>query len=266
MYPASGLSGAALLYEIALQVNPVQHFNAAMTIWEQGIHITRDVLRRRGSLAKNSETRSSSSDIGYGDISARLALYLWSMCGFLNGVGLHIDAIEFAQESVKLRRELFEANPKLYRADLATSLHSLGVSLNKAGRYGDASEANREAVKLRRELLKSYLDLHRTSLASSLHELNFSLDRAGRYSDAMQVNQESVKLQQELYDANPNTHRAALLARDLAISLRYAERIADAEEAESEADAVPTPPIPGDVSLDLSSHFVNFLSITPQIL
>ena len=86
---------------------------------------------------------------------AKRATYLLGVANRLSEVGRSGEALEAAQEAVRLRRELVEASPAAYTPDLARSLNNLAGFLSGAGRSGEALEAAQEAVGLYRELVEA---------------------------------------------------------------------------------------------------------------
>jgi Tetratricopeptide repeat len=74
-----------------------------------------------------------------------------------------------AEETVRIRRQLTEANRAAYLPDLALALSNLGVLLNAVGRRVDAVVPAEEAVRYYRQLVQD-------NPASYLHRLTTALD------------------------------------------------------------------------------------------
>ena len=61
-----------------------------------------------------------------------------NLANILSGVGRSGEALEAAQEAVRLRRELVEASPAAYTPDLAASLNNLANIQKEKGQYEEA--------------------------------------------------------------------------------------------------------------------------------
>ena len=158
----------------------------------------------------------------------RRARYLHSLANRLSGVGRSGEALEAAQEAVRLRRELVEASPAAYTPDLAASLNNLANILSGVGRSGEALEAAQEAVRLRRELVEASPAAYTPDLAASLNNLANIQKEKGQYEEALNVFTEG-------FDrfSSPALRSQLLLAR---AEWRDDDQEEDLKEAAREAD------------------------------
>ena len=91
-------------------------------------------------------------------------------------------------------RELYAADPEMYREELAESLSEREIYLLKLERWEEARAAATEAVGLYRQMHASDPDTYRPKLVSSLYSLSASLRRLECWDDARQTDIESLSL------------------------------------------------------------------------
>jgi tetratricopeptide (TPR) repeat protein len=135
-------------------------------------------------------------------------------------VGHHKEALEPAEEAVRLFRQLAPSMAGDDEDALASSLFALASLLFELGRADDAVVAVRESVTLYRQLLEDSpgnLALYRPSLASALRGLALYLSEGVNPIEALEPLQEAVRLNREL--ADPKTGDPAEFAPELATSL-----------------------------------------------
>ncbi|KAF8327560.1 uncharacterized protein EI90DRAFT_1766464 [Cantharellus anzutake] len=142
-----------------------------------------------------------------------LAESLNSLYSALYKLGRHSEALPFAEESVKLRRQLVAINPG-YTPDLAMSLNNLHNALSNLGQYSKALLSIKESVRLYRQLVVVNPGLITPDLALSLNNLRNALSKLGRHSEALPFIEESVKLYRQLVVINPGSYTPDL-ARSL---------------------------------------------------
>jgi tetratricopeptide (TPR) repeat protein len=118
------------------------------------------------------------------------------------------------REAVAAYRQLADAHPGRYRADLATALTNLSLRLSEWGRTEEALEAGQEALVIRRELDEADPDRFRAELATCLVSLGIWYSELGRADDALKAEQEAVSIRRELVAIDPGRYRP-----DLASSL-----------------------------------------------
>ena len=132
----------------------------------------------------------------------------------LSAVGRREEALEAAQETETLYRELSEKNPDAFLPDLAMSLNNLGNQLSYVGRREEALEAAKEAVDIRRKLSEKNPDAFLPDLAMSLNNLGNQLSYVGRREEALEAAKEAVDIRRKLSEKNPDA-----FLPDLAMSL-----------------------------------------------
>ncbi|WP_303879974.1 tetratricopeptide repeat protein, partial [Actinomyces oris] len=155
---------------------------------------------------------------------------LGNLASILSGLGRSAEALEAAQEAAGLYRELVEASPAAYTADLARSLGNLAVFLSEVGRSAEALEAAQEAVGLYRGLAQASPAAYTADLARSLGNLAVFLSEVGRSGGALEAAQEAVGLYRELVEASPAAYTA-----DLARSLNNLAKVLSEEGRYEEA-------------------------------
>ena len=146
---------------------------------------------------------------------------LAALAGFANNFALRLsdigrrdEALEAAEEAVKLYRELVKLQREAFLPDLAISLNNVANMLSEVGRRDEALEAAEEAVKLGRELVTLQREAFLPGLAASLNNVANMLSEVGRRDEALEAAEEAVKLGRELV----KLQREAFLP-DLAMSL-----------------------------------------------
>ena len=158
---------------------------------------------------------------------AQRAYYLHKLANRLSGLGRSGEALEAAQEAVRLRRALAQGSPEAYTPDLAGSLNNLANILSALGCRGEALEAAQEAVELFRVLVQGSPEAYTPRLAMSLNNLANRLSEEGRYEEAFNVFTEG-------FDRfSPAVRSRLLLAR---ATWRDDDQEEDLKEAAREAD------------------------------
>lgn len=174
---------------------------------------------------------------GAADLEAK-ATYLNNGATYLSALGRREEALEAAEEAVKLRRDLALARPEAskrrglpsatatsssreeaarseaFTPDLAMSLNNLANRLSDLGRREAALEAAQEAVGLTRDLARARPEAFTSYLATSLNNLATMLSDLGRREEALAAAQEAVNIRRDLVRARPEAF-AVELARSL---------------------------------------------------
>ena len=143
--------------------------------------------------------------------SVQRAYYLHNLANRLSDVGRSGEALEAAQEAVRLRRGLAQASPAAYTPALARSLNDLANILSGAGRLGEALEVAQEAVRLRRGLAQESPAAYTPDLAASLNNLATFLLGAGRGGEALVAAQEAAGLYRDLAQESPAAYTPDLV-------------------------------------------------------
>ena len=106
--------------------------------------------------------------------------------------------LSMAEDAVRLRRQLAQADPEGQAASLAQALHNLGLHLGALGRPAEALVAYDEAVMLRRRLATrasfEQSEVAEAQLARSLHGLALQLARLGRHGEAIAALDETISI------------------------------------------------------------------------
>lgn len=175
-------------------------------------------------------------DSGSNDFDpSHLAVCLTTLASRLHDVHRLEEAIEVAQEGVKLHRQIMEESPKESGNSLPAALSNLSIYLSEVtGREEEALEVVQEAVMITRglpvadrtEILAQVLATH----ASRLSEL-------GRGAEATEVIQEAIDLNRHQQSDDPNEYTPKLAASLSSYSHRLSESgdIAQAIEAAQES-------------------------------
>jgi tetratricopeptide (TPR) repeat protein len=121
------------------------------------------------------------------------AVSLNNLAARLSALGQHEEALNAAEEAVRLYRVLAEARPNAFIPDLARSLNNLANMLSILGRREEALTAAEEAVCLRRHLAEARPDVFIPDLALSLNNLAPMLRDLGRPEGALTVAEEAVR-------------------------------------------------------------------------
>jgi len=168
---------------------------------------------------------------------AQRAYYLHKLANRLSGLGRSGEALEAAQEAVRLRRALAQGSPEAYTPDLAGSLNNLANILSALGCRGEALEAAQEAVELYRALVQGSPEAYTPDLAMSLNNLANRLSDVGRSGEALEAAQEAVELYRVLVQGSPEAYTPdlAMSLNSLANILSRLGRLSRALEAAQEA-------------------------------
>ena len=218
--------------EVALaQGGPFAH--ALEQLIESGAELPHEEIEKSIPLRHSTLRGTALAALQHMEVSAerdpvRRARYLHSLANRLSGVGRSGEALEAAQETVGLYRELVEASPAAYTPDLAMSLNNLAIGLSGVGRSGEALEAVQEAVGLYRDLVEASPAAYTPDLAMSLNNLANILKEKGQYEEALNVFTEG-------FDrfSSPALRSQLLLAR---AEWRDDDQEEDLKEAAREAD------------------------------
>ena len=132
----------------------------------------------------------------------------------LANLGRREQALDAAQETADLYRQVAEQRPDAFTPDLAGSLNNLANRLSELGRREQALDAAQEAADLYRQLAGQRPDAFTPNLAMSLNNLATFLSELGRREQALDAAQEAVKLRRQLAEQRPDA-----FTPDLAVSL-----------------------------------------------
>ncbi|GIE37035.1 hypothetical protein Ait01nite_100800 [Actinoplanes italicus] len=187
---------------------------------------TREALQH-ADLAVKSYRRLAAADP---DALVELARALNSHSTVLSGAGRSAEAIKPAEESTRLRRELFAANPARFRSDLAMSLNNQAAALDDLHRYAEALPLINEAIALRRELAARVPARHLADLAMSLRNLSTIRRGSHQYELAAAAAEEAVATSHQA-DAYHRGRRPGQLPRSINMLADALRRLGDLPRA-----------------------------------
>jgi len=102
----------------------------------------------------------------------------------LSGLGRREEALDKAQEAVRLYEQLAKARPDAFLPDLAMSLNNLANRLSGLGRREEALDKALEAVRLYEQLAKARPDTFLPNLAISYGAKGVILRNMERHAEA----------------------------------------------------------------------------------
>jgi len=138
------------------------------------------------------------------DILSEQARLLNNLANCLKAVGRRDEALNKAQEAVRIYQQLAKARPDAFLPGLATSLQTLGNRLSELGRREEALDKAREALRIRDQLAKDRPEAFRLDLASSLNNLATMLSDLGRREEALDKAHEAVRIYEQLATGQPD--------------------------------------------------------------
>ena len=147
-----------------------------------------------------------------GSIAQRviLATSLNNFANRLSDAGQRQKALDAAQDSTALYRQLDDAKPDIFRPHLAMSLNALANSFGDMGQHENALSVAQEAVDIHRELNSNNLQKYITGLAVSLITLGTTARDANYRSEALTATEEATDLYRQLSTINPKFFQSAL--------------------------------------------------------
>ncbi len=137
---------------------------------------------------------------------AQQALLHATLAWRLSNAGRREQALAPAEEAVRIRRRLVEANPDAYLPDLAASLNNLGLRLSELGRREQALAPAEEATDIYRRLAEANPDAYLPNLAMSLNNIGIRLSELGRREQALAPAEEATDIRRRLAEANPDAY------------------------------------------------------------
>jgi tetratricopeptide (TPR) repeat protein len=139
------------------------------------------------------------------------------MANRLGETGPREVALERAQETLALYRQLAQQRPDAFLPDVATSLHNLANRLKDVGRRQEALEHTQEAVRIRRQLAQQWPDAFLPDLGRSLNNVANRLGEVGKREEALEHAREAMGIYRELAQRNPEAFLPEL-ARTLGVA------------------------------------------------
>ena len=160
-----------------------------------------------------------------------LALALNSLGSQLAGLGHREEALNAAEESLRIRRRL--ADPAAFEHQfpesvyvqhrLAESLTSVGNRLSAMGRHEQAVLAAAEGVQIRRRLAAAEPAAFEPNLAIELSNFGNQLAGLGRRQEALSAAEEAVQIRRRLAAANPAAFEDGLAGELNNLGLRLSD-------------------------------------------
>jgi len=138
------------------------------------------------------------------DLQAPWAAALNSLANTLSELGRREEALDKAQEAVRIREQLAKAKPDAFLPGLAMSLNVLAISLSELGRRDEALGKAQEAARIYEQLAKAGPDASLPDLAMSLNNLAIRLSALGRREEALDKAQEAMRIYQQLAKTRPD--------------------------------------------------------------
>lgn len=199
-----------------------------LVLREKAAEITAALVARVGKFVAENRTESLEAEHG------RL---LNNLANRLSYLGRPEEALEKAEEAVRIYWQLAQARPDLFSPELATGLNNLANLLSDLGRREGALEKGEEAVEIFGQLAEARPDAFLPDLASALNNLANLLSDLGRREEALEKAEEVVRIYGQLATARPDAflpHLASTLnnlANRLSDLGRREEALEKAEEA-----------------------------------
>ena len=140
------LTACPHLWSSALEVALAQggpFADALERLIESGVELPCEEIERSIPLGHSTLRGTALAALQRTEVSAerdpvRRAHYRHNLANRLSDVGRSGEALEVAQEAVRLRRDLVQASPEAHMPDLAASLSNLATILQKKGQYEEA--------------------------------------------------------------------------------------------------------------------------------
>ena len=140
------LTACPHLWSSALEVALAQggpFADALERLIESGVELPCEEIERSIPLGHSTLRGTALAALQRTEVSAerdpvRRAHYRHNLANRLSGVRRSGEALEVAQEAVRLRRDLVQASPEAHMPDLAASLSNLATILQKKGQYEEA--------------------------------------------------------------------------------------------------------------------------------
>jgi len=149
----------------------------------------------------------------------------------------HSEAMVFAKEALKIRKELANKNPDIYLPDVAETLNLIGVLQSDNKEYFAAEASYKEALEIRREFAKKNRDAYLPDVALTLNNLgNLQLNK-NEYFAAEASYKEALKIYRELADKNRDAYlpNVAMILNNLGILQKDKKEYFAAEASYKEA-------------------------------
>lgn len=121
------------------------------------------------------------------------------------------EAVAWAEESLAIRKQLYEEVPYRYDSFYALGLYVLGAVLRRSGDLAGAEAQFLESIALLKELSVSMPDRCGSLLASAEGGYSKALMRQGRYDEAVSVLRDACAIRSRLNERYPETYGRPLL-------------------------------------------------------
>ncbi|WP_344445228.1 tetratricopeptide repeat protein [Kitasatospora nipponensis] len=159
---------------------------------------------------------------------------------FLGELGRRQEALEAAQEAVRIHRELEAAGTAVNPVHLLHCLATLALQQRGLGFGRESSATTEEVVQRRRHRARTGAEDDLADLASGLNNLSLCYTGEGRHQSAQERSQEAVDLLRPLAEHRPDAYRPllALVLGTLSTCLGDMDRAPEALAAAREAVGV----------------------------
>jgi tetratricopeptide (TPR) repeat protein len=115
-----------------------------------------------------------------------------------NEAELNKDAMENAQQDIKMYQRLAQNNSDGYTPDLATALNTYASILIKSGQNASAIEYAEQALKLHQQLAQKNPDKYTPDLATALNTYASILIKSGQNASAIEYAEQALKIRRHL--------------------------------------------------------------------
>jgi tetratricopeptide (TPR) repeat protein len=126
-----------------------------------------------------------------------------NLANILSELGRREEALDKAQEAVRIYEQLAKARPDAFLPDLAMSLHNLANTLMDLGRREEALDKAQKAVRIYEPLAKARPDAFLPKLATSYGTLSAILWRMERHAEAAATYAQGIRAITPLFQKLP---------------------------------------------------------------
>ena len=165
-----------------------------MVLREKAVEVTELLAKRLEKLSKQNAGEAILAEYGR----------LLNNLGFrLSALGRREEALEKAQEAVRIYEQLAQARPDAFLPDLAMSLSNLANMLSDLGRREEALAMAQEAVRIREQLAQARPDAFLPDLATSYGATGAILQNMERHAEAAAMFARGIKAVTPLFQKVP---------------------------------------------------------------
>jgi tetratricopeptide (TPR) repeat protein len=138
---------------------------------------------------------------------AQLSQWYTSLCEYQTKQGQWSEALNSAQEALKLQRQLCKQLPEIFLPDVSDSIAQISLCHASLKQWADALQAIGESILLCQELYEGNQEVYRQKYANTLYNCSFFNAALKRPSDAAEMLARAMNIQEGLFNADPDAHR-----------------------------------------------------------